>query len=56
MKAVVAALNQEKALVEALSVITNLRMDPFVALVFTHVSSLQLSKATKAVAVHTDIN
>ena len=33
MKAVVAALNQEKALVEAFSVITNLRMDLFEALV-----------------------
>ena len=33
MKAVVAAFNQEKALVEAFSVITNLRMDLFEALV-----------------------
>ena len=32
MKAVVAAFNQEKALVEAFSVITNLRMDLFEAL------------------------
>ena len=32
MKAVVAALNQEKALVGAFSVITNLRMDLFEAL------------------------
>ena len=32
MKAVVAAFNQEKALVGALSVITNLRMDLFEAL------------------------
>ena len=31
MKAVVAAFNQEKALVGAFSVITNLRMDPFEA-------------------------
>ena len=33
MKAVVAAFNQEKALVGALSVITNLRMELFAALV-----------------------
>ena len=33
MKAVVAAFNQEKALVEAFSVITNLRMDFFGALI-----------------------
>ena len=33
MKAVVAAFNQEKALVGAVSVITNLRMDLFEALV-----------------------
>ena len=33
MKAVVAAFNQEKALVGALSVITNLRMELFEALV-----------------------
>ena len=32
MKVVVAAFNQEKALVEAFSVITNLRMDLFQAL------------------------
>ena len=35
MKAVVAACNQEKALVGAFSVITNLRMDIFEALVIT---------------------
>ena len=35
MKAVVAAFNQEKALVGAFSVITNLRMDIFEALVDT---------------------
>ena len=35
MKAVVAAFNQEKALVGAFSVITNLRMQHFEALVFT---------------------
>ena len=36
MKAVVAAFNQEKALVGAFSVITNLRMELFEALVQTH--------------------
>ena len=36
MKAVVAAFNQEKALVGAFSVITNLRMDHFEALGGTH--------------------
>ena len=36
MKAVVAAFNQEKALVGAFSVITNLRMELFGALVFIH--------------------
>ena len=35
MKAVVAAFNQEKALVGAFSVITNIRMDLFRALVMT---------------------
>ena len=35
MKAVVAAFNQEKALVGAFSVITNLRMELFQALVVT---------------------
>ena len=35
MKAVVAAFNQEKALVGAFSVITNLRMDLFEVLIFT---------------------
>ena len=35
MKAVVAAFNQEKALVGAFSVITNLRMELFEALVYT---------------------
>ena len=38
MKAVVAAFNQEKALVGAFSVITNLRMDLFEALVPTTVA------------------
>ena len=37
MKAVVAAFNQEKALVEAFSVITNLRMELFQALMSTHI-------------------
>ena len=39
MKAVVAAFNQEKALVGAFSVITNLRMELFEALVSTDVIS-----------------
>ena len=38
MKAVVTAFNQEKALVGAFSVITNLRMKLFEALVFAQVS------------------
>ena len=52
MKAVVAAFNQEKALVEAFSVITNLRMQLFEALVTTShsltsdVSHLALTAAT----------
>ena len=37
MKAVVAAFNQEKALVGAFSVITNLRMELFEALDILHV-------------------
>ena len=36
MKAVVAAFNQEKTLVGAFSVITNLRMELFEALISTH--------------------
>ena len=36
MKAVVAAFNQEKALVGVFSVITNLRMELFEALIPTH--------------------
>ena len=36
MQAVVAAFNQEKALVGAFSVITNLRMEHFEALLTTH--------------------
>ena len=35
MKALVGAINQEKALVGAFSVITNLRMDLFEALIYT---------------------
>ena len=38
MKAVVAAFNQEKALVGAFSVITNLRMEIFEALIAGHLS------------------
>ena len=43
MKAVLAAFNQEKALVGAFSVITNLRMELFEALAWTqpHSSSLR---------------
>ena len=41
MKAVVAAFNQEKALVGAFSVITNLRMELFQALVFTVRTNIQ---------------
>ena len=37
MKAVVAAFNHEKALVGAFSVITNLRMELFQALMFTDI-------------------
>ena len=48
MKAVVAAFNQEKALVGAFSVITNLRMDLFEALLPT-VSSVYLEMLSEAV-------
>ena len=47
MKAVVAAFNQEKALVGAFSVITNLRMDSFEALICS-VHMLQLLCRTVA--------
>ena len=49
MKAVVAAFNQEKALVGAFSVITNLRMELFQALVLHHpsVSSAELHAAKR---------
>ena len=40
MKAVVAAFNQEKALVGAFSVITNLRMELFEALIVTHMRTV----------------
>ena len=43
MKAVVAAFNQEKALVGAFSVITNLRMDLFEALVLTVHSCVRMA-------------
>ena len=42
MKAVVAAFNQEKALVGAFSVITNLRMELFEALVSIQFITIQL--------------
>ena len=42
MKAVVAAFNQEKALVGAFSVITNLRMQLFEALMASSISKLQV--------------
>ena len=47
MKAVVAAFNQEKALVGAFSVITNLRMDLFEALVATFIFQLPASSLSK---------
>ena len=55
MKAVVAAFNQEKALVGAFSVITKLRMELFGALVWTHQNrgwtmEMNLSMATDTVA------
>ena len=42
MKAVVAAFNQEKALVGAFSVIKNLRMELFQALLSTAADSIQI--------------
>ena len=42
LKAVVAAFNQEKALVGAFSVITNLRMEVFEALLLTHSSHFHI--------------
>ena len=51
MKAVVAAFNQEKALVGAFSVITNLRMELFEALVVT--LTLQATPAWHLLVMHT---
>ena len=45
MKAVVAAFNQEKALVGAFSVITNLRMDLFESLYITRYNHLAVATA-----------
>ena len=51
MKAVVAAFNQEKALVGAFSVITNLRMELFEALMLTPlVARMDLSSPTEDMA------
>ena len=50
MKAVVAAFNQEKALVGAFSVITNLRMELFQALVVTITHTVQVKELTSAPA------
>ena len=47
MKAVVAAFNQEKALVGAFSVITNLRMELFQALINTPLLLLTPDPAVK---------
>ena len=46
MKVVVAAFNQEKALVGAFSVITNLRMELFEALVDIHLPWLKIIQAS----------
>ena len=51
VKAVVAAFNQEKALVGAFSVITNLRMELFEALVSRAVSGLVLSNLELSVRI-----
>ena len=55
MKAVVAASNQEKALVGAFSVITNLRMELFEALATAHViyDNIPPSPAVAPAAAHT---
>ena len=50
MKAVVAAFNQEKALVVAFSVITNLRMELFQALV-NNVNTASTSKEATAIMI-----
>ena len=47
MKAVVAAFNQEKALVGAFSVITNLRMELFEALAFTTSAGVPMMAPTR---------
>ena len=49
MKAVVAAFNQEKALVGAFSVITNLRMELFGALQSCHVFTIDLYKLLRKI-------
>ena len=51
MKAVVATFNQEKALVGAFSVITNLRMELFEALVA--ILTLQATPARHLLVMHT---
>ena len=52
VKAVVAAFNQEKALVGAFSVITNLRMELFEALVETELAGIFLEAVSPAAARH----
>ena len=53
MKAVVAAFNQEKALVGAFSVLTNLRMELFQALIATpQLSSAQPLELNLSIVVH----
>ena len=47
MKAVIAAFNQEKALVGVFSVIRNLRMDLFEALVFTALKAINVELCLK---------
>ena len=53
MKVVVAAFNQEKALVGAFSVITNLRMDLFEALVAAGHVEWQREVSRKCISVKT---
>ena len=48
MKEVVAAFNQEKALVGAFSVITNLRMELFEALLGTHQQAIRARRYSAA--------
>ena len=50
MKVVVAAFNKEKALVGAFSVITNLRMELFEALLVSHVYSVTASLCPASVS------